>query len=158
MWAREGHPKLFVSMKVVSDDTTQPEAQESESCWYWEQNSGPWDTDSVIIFKATGSKIELAVTPRGWVCAPTGTVMMSVVINLLSNPSYSQCEPSVSTASSPPWNKDTGTLFSVCCHWLSSALDSVQIDFISLPKRMVATISSVSPSLRLWRYKTYPVF
>lgn len=74
---------------------------------------------------------------------------MSVVINVLSKPANSQCEPHVSTASSPPWDKDTGTLFSAFGHQLSSALDSVQRDSISLPKRMVATISSVSPSLKL---------
>lgn len=99
------------------DDMTQTEAQESESCWYWEQNSGPWDTDSVIILKTTGSKVELAVTPRGSVCAPTRNChLVSMVINVLSKPAYSQCEPPVSTASSPPWDKDTGTLFSVCGH------------------------------------------
>lgn len=120
------------------------------------QDPGPWDTDSVIIFKTTGSKVELAVTPRGWVCAPTWNChLVSVVINVLSKPANSQCEPHVSTASSPPWDKDTGTLFSAFGHWLSSALGSVQRDFISLPKRTVATLSSVSPSLRLWRYKTY---
>lgn len=157
MWAREAHPKLFVSMKVVSDDTTQKEAQESESCWYWEQDRIlDLGTQTLIIFKTTGSNIELSVTPRDWVCAPTWNChLVSVVINVLSKPANSQCEPHVSTASSPPWDKDTGTLFSAFGHQLSSALDSVQRDFISLPKRMVATISSVSPSLKLWRYKTY---
>lgn len=38
MLSREAHPRLFVSMKVVSDDMTQKEVEESESCRYWEQD------------------------------------------------------------------------------------------------------------------------
>lgn len=53
-----------MSMKVVSDDMTQKEAQESESCWYWEQDRIlDLGTQTLIIFKTTGSKVELAVTP-----------------------------------------------------------------------------------------------
>lgn len=125
MWAREAHPKLFVSMKVVSDDMTQKETQESESCWYWEQDRIlDLGTQTLIIFKTTGSNIELSVTPRDWVCAPTWNChLVSVVINVLSKPANSQCEPHVSTASSPPWDKDTGTLQCIwsptlVCSWL----------------------------------------